>query len=95
VSLIRVFKISALNPLHEKQNQKLDQYINQINTDTSLKHKIETINLLLTKSTTESIIDYYQIELLIIELKRFIGHSVNYWNAKMSDFLKKPRNDTV
>ena len=61
----------------------------------NLKHKIETINLLLTKSTSESIIDYNQIELLIIELKRFIGYSVNYWNTKMTDFLKKPRHENV
>ena len=34
--------------LQEKQIQKLDQYILQLNGDTTLKHKIEKINLLLT-----------------------------------------------
>jgi hypothetical protein len=43
--------IKAIN-LHEKQIQKLDQYITQINTDLSLKSKIEKINLLLTNSSS-------------------------------------------
>ncbi len=32
----------------DKQINKLDQFITQINSDTTLKHKIERINLLLT-----------------------------------------------
>ena len=36
--------------LNEKQISKLDKYINEINNDQTLKHKIEKINLLLTNS---------------------------------------------
>ena len=43
------FKI-ALH-LNEKQISKLDKYINEINNDQTLKHKIEKINLLLTNSS--------------------------------------------
>ena len=43
--------IKAIN-LHEKQIQKLDQYIGQINADLTLKTKIEKINLLLTNSSS-------------------------------------------
>lgn len=121
-----VFVIKALN-LHEKQMQKLEQYITQINNDTTLRHKIETINLMLTKSTVSpnsssqqvdndndndemlninskiqengahksETIDYNQIELLLIDLKKYIGLTVNYWNNKMSDFLKKSKYEDV
>jgi hypothetical protein len=41
------------------------------------------------------VIDYNQIELLIIDLKRYIGYNVNYWNSKMNDFLKKSKYDDV
>jgi hypothetical protein len=37
--------------LNEKQISKLDKYINEINNDQTLKHKIEKINLLLTNSS--------------------------------------------
>ena len=95
----------ALN-LHEKQIQKLDQYINQVIADTTLRHKIETINLLLTTKFMENnesfggqnnheLVDYHQIELLIIDLKRFIGYNVNLWNSRMSDFLKKSKYENV
>ena len=36
--------------MNEKQISKLDKYINEINNDQTLKHKIEKINLLLTNS---------------------------------------------
>ena len=95
--------------LHEKQIQKLDLYTNQVNPDSILKHKIETINLLLTKSLSNQtdvsnndglniqneLIDYNQIDLLLIDLKRFIGYNVNYWNNKMNDFLKKSKYENV
>ena len=37
--------------MNEKQISKLDKYINEINNDQTLKHKIEKINLLLTNSS--------------------------------------------
>ena len=151
------FSIEALN-LHENQNRTLDSYIMQINSDSTLRHKIEHINLLLTnqsamsspsspkilKSTNlvsnenkdgehfpeESIdsiekpkadkrcstelssspnsiatfsstqcqhvnINYDKIEILLIDLKKYIANSVNSWNTKMSEFFKKNKYDDV
>ena len=39
--------------LTEKQIQKLDKYISEINNDQTLKHKIEKINLVLTNQSAE------------------------------------------
>jgi len=39
--------------LTEKQIQKLDKYISEINNDQTLKHKIEKINLVLTNQSTQ------------------------------------------
>jgi hypothetical protein len=113
------------NSLHEKQVQKLDQYIMQINTDMTLKHRIEILNLLLTKSydqnklkkqnsissakmpfklnstqsnqeALQSIeLDFNQIELYIIDLKKHIAQIITSWNNKLVDFFKKPKHDDV
>ncbi len=40
--------------MHEKQIQKLDYYIMQINSDTTLRQKIEKINILLTNNSSSS-----------------------------------------
>lgn len=103
----------------EKQTQKLDKFISEINNDQTLKHKIEKINLLLTNSASlnESIlnseivvsesslsklneikindstsgeqVNYDLIEMLLIDLRKFIANSVSNWNNKMTDFFKK------
>ena len=146
----------ALN-LHENQNRILDQYIMQINSDITLRHKIEHINLLLTnqslaspnanmpaslssfnlhtdtqdgsmddgsvfnesldkkkeakftsshESTSSPIMDqfnsplqnsshaninYDNIEMLLIDLKKYIVSCVFHWNTKMSEFFKKTK----
>jgi hypothetical protein len=119
----RICNIKNLN-LTEKQTQKLDKYISEINNDQTLKHKIEKINLLLTNSanlnesmlnndslnnlnesndsvSSEQIkkeskpINYFLIEMLFIDLKKYIANSVYYWNNKMNDFFKKSTKDDV
>jgi hypothetical protein len=85
--------------LNDKQSQKLDQYLQLLNNDTTLKQKIEKINLLLTnfnlkeKENRTSSIDYDTIDLLMIDLKKYIANSVHNWNTKMSDFYKKSKHD--
>lgn len=118
--------------LHEKQIQKLEQYVAKINTDQSqtLKHKIETINLKLTgqkvssntstivinnmfsinllsssepnkdstisaMSSSDSKINYDEIDMLLIELRKYLAHYVLNWNTKMSEFFKKSKFDEV
>ncbi len=48
----RLSSLKGIN-LHEKQIKMLDQYIAQISSDTTLKNKIEKINLLLTNHETK------------------------------------------
>jgi hypothetical protein len=97
----------------------------------TLKHKIEILNLLLTKScghkqslekqnsskeqqqllkqlslsantdqdkaeTLQSIeLDFNQIELYIIDLKKHIAQTITSWNNKMVDFFKKTKHEDV
>jgi hypothetical protein len=118
--------------LHEKQIQKLDQYVAKINADQSqsLKHKIETINLKLTgqkvssststilinnmfsinllsssepnkdqavnsMSSSSSKINYDEIDMLLIDLRKYLANYVLSWNTKMSEFFKKSKFDEV
>ena len=132
--------------MQEKQLQKLDQYIIQINTDGTLKHKIEAINILLTnqnvlnnnkiikinnlteinfpselidEATTDkqketpnvislndvSLLNHKisaadqlncdKIEILLIDLKKYIAGSAISWNTKISEFFKKSKFDDV
>lgn len=117
----------------------------QINSDTTLRHKIERINLLLTnriinksnlnelllKSNTDmtslgedasdampfsqldsdsiksggetatelvasqSKVDYFLIEMFLIDLRKYIAASVQLWNMRMSEFFKKSKFDDV
>ena len=123
----------------------------QINNDQTLRHKIETINLLLTNqlspinnpsilsnspsmntqhnalinelilsaandeldsdnelstssnrnskelrtSTNESKINYDQVEMLLIDLRKYIANTVNNWNTRMAEFFKKTKFDDV
>ena len=153
INVFYVKKILALN-LHENQNRILDSYIMQINSDLTLRHKIENINLLLTNQSTPSSpsgtsvnttynpnnqenneenlsdslndsrkdtklgsiestatssnlmytfssnqnhnINYDKIEMLLIDLKKYIVNSINSWNTKMSEFFKKNKyNDEI
>lgn len=132
--------------MHEKQLQKLDQYVMQINNDTTLKHKIEKINLLLTnqkpitllsakngnnnnnesdqlgvspssKPDTSHVVglelansanlfadddsnlltnvNYDLIDMLLIDLRKYIANSVAVWNSRMSELFKKTKFDDV
>ena len=123
----------------------------QINNDQTLRHKIETINLLLTNQlspinnpsilsnspsmntqhnalinelilsaandeldsdnelstssnrnskelrtcTNESKINYDQVEMLLIDLRKYIANTVNNWNTRMAEFFKKTKFDDV
>jgi hypothetical protein len=40
-------------------------------------------------------INYDKIEILLIDLKKYIANSVNSWNTKMSEFFKKNKYDDV
>ena len=159
----------ALN-LSEKQLQKLDQYIMQINGDTTLRQKCETINLMLANqaapappcpsssssssfqasnytinnnnksaSNSSSVanmsdldnapsshltnmisgfhlagpttirssvqpttqqqqqaqqqqeLDFDKIEMLLIDLRKYIATSTIYWNTRVSNFFKKSK----
>jgi len=48
---LNIYILKIALHLNEKQISKLDKYINEINNDQTLKHKIEKINLLLTNSS--------------------------------------------
>lgn len=158
--------LSALS-LNDKQLQKLDQFIAQINNDTTLRHKIEKINLTLTNqqklsntrssmsnelspgSTSinssvgdgvlsaspsqaswaaregasmssetssvaatsveqideqqatngggggKSLVNYERVDMLLIDLRKYIAHSVYVWNTRMSEFFKKSKTEDV
>lgn len=99
--------------------QKLDQYIAQINSDATLKHKIEAINLLLTnqminedeqassisnsnldqklaKKGPTNQINYDEVDLLIIDIKKYIANYVNSWNNRIAEFFnKKSKHEDV
>lgn len=169
---------SALS-LNDKQLQKLDQFIAQINNDMTLRHKIEKINLILTNqklspsrnlnefallsgttatadmlsaspsqmSTTATegssislgggggggvlasqemttsfnggqagseqtssssggvdayggylspgLVNYDLVDMLLIDLRKYIAHNVAMWNTRMSEFFKKSKFDDV
>jgi hypothetical protein len=111
----------------------------QINSDTTLRHKIERINLLLTNrlsandlllkvglasnlvgveeatisnsnnnsdampfsqlpvggDVAASKVDYSLIEMLLIDLRKYIASSVHLWNMRMSEFFKKSKFEDV
>ena len=81
---------------------RLDQYIAQINADTTFKSKIEKVNLLLTNhetkdSVTESDaqlkqqrrnVNYDLIDMLLIDLRKYLASNVLHWNTKMNEFFK-------
>ena len=47
--------------MHERQIQKLDQFIMQINSDSTLKHKFETINVILTNQLSNLKLEYLNL----------------------------------
>ena len=90
--------------LSDKQIQKLDQYLMQINNDTNIKSKIEKINLILTnnleqfanvKSSDLNEINYALVDLLIIDIKKYMVNFTSYWNNKVIELFsnKKTKSD--
>lgn len=103
----RLTSLKSIN-LNEKQLQKLEQYIGQITTDQTLKGKIERINLLLTNhqpslgpgdvvigENEPKRIDYDLIDMLMIDLRKYLAGSVLQWNTRMNEFFKKTKLDDV
>lgn len=86
--------------LSEKQIQKIDQYLVQINNDCSLKTKIEKINLILTNNLQEAFkttneINYAMVDFLMIDLKKYLANFTIYWNNKIIELFsnKKTKSD--
>lgn len=38
--------------------------------------------------------DYFNIDLMLIDLKKCIVATINYWNSKLTDFSKKSKQDS-
>jgi hypothetical protein len=53
---------------------------------------IDTLN---SSQNHQSSINYDKIEILLIDLKKYIANSAHNWNTKMSEFFKKNKYDDV
>ncbi|RNA21858.1 hypothetical protein BpHYR1_030166, partial [Brachionus plicatilis] len=99
-TLIEKLNQLKAHSLSEKQMQKLDQHLAQINSDTSFKSKIEKINLILTNNLQEAVtnvneINYALVDLLIIELKKYLANFTIFWNNRVIELFsnKKTKSD--
>lgn len=55
--------------------------------------KLESNMLSLSSNHDDSNVNYDQIDMLLIDLRKYIAMSVHNWNTKMSEFFKKSKFD--
>ncbi|CAF0732180.1 unnamed protein product [Brachionus calyciflorus] len=97
----RLNLLKTLN-LSDKQIQKLDKFINQIASDYTLKSKIEKINLILTNNLHDASsndspkeVNYTLIDLLMIELKKYLANFSVHWNTKVVEFFNNKKTKSA
>ena len=81
-SLINELIQSASNDVLDNENELLSS-LNKSAELKSFSHQ------------NESKINYDQVEMLLIDLRKYIANTVNNWNTRMTEFFKKTKFDDV